>query len=98
MPRIIITAGAATGMERCRQFLKEKNPDAAKRAAQAIKEKFALLEMDPHIGRPYSDTLTLRELVISFGGAGYIALYRYDSKQDSVYVLAFRHQKEVGYF
>lgn len=53
--------------------------------------------MEPEIGRPLNDTPALRELIIPFGDSGYIALYHYESFQDIVYVLAFRHQKEVGY-
>jgi toxin ParE1/3/4 len=36
-----------------------------------------------------------RELLIPFGAAGYVLLYRVDG--DDVLVLAVRHQKEVGY-
>lgn len=36
-------------------------------------------------------------LVIPFGQSGYVALYRYDSADDAVYALAFRHQKEASY-
>jgi hypothetical protein len=39
----------------------------------------------------------LRELVIAFGDSGYVALYRREATDDAVYILAFRHQKEVGY-
>jgi hypothetical protein len=39
----------------------------------------------------------LRELVIAFGDSGYVALYRHEPASDAVYVLAFRHQTEVGY-
>ena len=39
----------------------------------------------------------MRELIIPFGDSGYVALYRYDSKADTIYVLAFRHQKEAGF-
>jgi hypothetical protein len=39
----------------------------------------------------------LRELVIPFGGSGYVALYRHEPADDAVYVLAFRHQKEAGF-
>ena len=39
----------------------------------------------------------LRELVISFGDSGYVALYRYEPTAEAVHVLAFRHQKEAGY-
>jgi len=97
MPRVIITEGAAKGLERCRVFLAENNPQAAMRAGQAIGRQFALLETEPEIGRPFNDTPELRELIVPFGDTGYVALYRYEPKNDSVYVLAFRHQKEAGY-
>lgn len=97
MPRIIITEGAAQGLEYCRRFLVEKNPQAAKRAGQAIEQQLALLEMEPKIGRPIDDLPELRELIIPFGGSGYVALYRLDEQASLVYVLAFRHQKEAGY-
>jgi len=38
-----------------------------------------------------------RELVIPFGPADYVILYRYDPADDTIYSLAFRHQKEAGY-
>ncbi len=97
MPRLIITEGAAQGLERCRLFLLEKNPQAAMRSAQAIEHKFALLETAPETGRPLGDLPELRELIIPFGDSGYVALYLFDIKADSIYVLAFRHQKEAGY-
>lgn len=97
MPRVIVTEGATQGLERCRLFLIEKNPKAAKRAAKVIEHTFALLETEPEIGRPFDDLTKLRELIIPFGDSGYVALYRFDKNSDSVYVLAFRHQKEAGY-
>ena len=39
----------------------------------------------------------MRELVISRGKTGYVALYRYLSGQDVILVLAVRHQRELGY-
>ncbi|KVE37254.1 MULTISPECIES: type II toxin-antitoxin system RelE/ParE family toxin [Burkholderia] len=97
MPRIIITLSAARGLERCRRFLEEKAPDAAKRAAQTIKQHLLTLERSPDIGRPLDESPELRELIIPFGGAGYVARYRYDRGENTVYVLAFRHQREAGY-
>jgi plasmid stabilization system protein ParE len=95
--RVIVTAGAGLGLERCREFLTIKNKAVAARAGQAIEQQFALLETNPEIGRPYLDTPMLRELVIDFGDSGYVALYRYDATENVVYVLAFRHQNEAGY-
>jgi plasmid stabilization system protein ParE len=39
----------------------------------------------------------LRELVISRGRTGYLALYEYDEPSDLVIVLAVRHQREQDY-
>ena len=97
MPRVIITQGAANGLERCRLFLVEKNPQAARRAGQAIERQFTLLETNPDIGRPLDDLPDLRELIVAFGESGYVALYRHELESDTAYVLAFRHQKEAGY-
>jgi len=97
VPRVIITQGAANGLERCRLFLAEKNPQAARRAGQAIERQFSLLETNPDIGRPLDDLPELRELIVAFGESGYVALYRHELESDTAYVLAFRHQKEAGY-
>ncbi len=97
MPQIIITEGAVQGLERCRRFLAVKSPDAARRAGQAIERQFLLLETVPDLGRPLPEMPELRELVIAFGDSGYVALYRHEPAADAVYILAFRHQKEVGY-
>ena len=97
MPYVIVTEGAALGLERCRQFLAAKAPEAAKRAGQAIERQFLLLEAVPDIGRPFPEMPELRELVITFGDSGYVALYRHEAADDVVFVLAFRHQKEAGY-
>jgi plasmid stabilization system protein ParE len=97
VPRVIITEGAARGLERCRKFLEPKSREAARRAGQTIERQFLLLESSPDIGRPFPDAPELRELVIPFGDTGYVALYRHEPGDDTVYVLAFRHQKEAGY-
>ncbi len=96
MPRVIVTAAAALGLERCRRFLAARNRPAVGRAGQAIARQFVLLETHPDIGRPFPDLPELRELVIGFGDSGYVALYRQEPEADAVYVLAFRHQKEAG--
>ncbi len=97
MPQIIITEGAALGLERCRLFLSGKNPQAAIRAGQSIKQQFTLLETEPDIGRPFDDLPELCELIIPFGDSGYVALYRHDVIDNTIHILAFRHQKEAGY-
>ena len=97
MPRLIVTEGAAPGIARCRQFLNDRSPDAAERAGQTIARQMLSLEKNPAIGRPIDMEHKLRELVIRFGDAGYVALYRHEEADDAVYILAFRHQREAGY-
>ncbi|PRP68480.1 plasmid stabilization protein [Chromobacterium amazonense] len=97
MPQVIITEGALRGLEKCRRFLADKAPEAAKRAGQVIEREFLLLETAPEIGRPFPEMPELRELMITFGDSGYVALYRYEPAANAVYVLSFRHQKEAGY-
>ena len=54
-----------------------------------------VLAQHPLIGRPVEGEL--RELVISFGGTGYVALYRFVSSENRVRVLAIRRQRELDY-
>ena len=97
MPRLIVTEGAVRGIARCRTFLAEKSPQAAQRAGAEISRQLRLLERNPAIGRPYAGDADLREVVIGFGAAGDVALYRHDPADDAVYVVAIRHQREAGY-
>jgi len=85
------------GLRRCRDFLAGKAPAAARRAAQTIAQQLLLLESMPDMGRPLPELPELRELPIAFGDSGYVILYRHEQAEDTVYVPAFRHQKEAGY-
>jgi len=78
-------------------FLDTKNPVAARRAAEAIRQRFRLVAENPSIGRPYPSIDGARELVIPFGDAGYLALYRHFGDRNIVLIMAFRHQSEAGY-
>ncbi|MEW5781962.1 MAG: type II toxin-antitoxin system RelE/ParE family toxin [Pseudomonadota bacterium] len=48
------------------------------------------------MGRPVEHGY--RELVVSRGRIGYVALYAYDKAFDLVLILAVRHQRESGYW
>ncbi len=48
------------------------------------------------MGRPFDTEPALRELPIAFDVSGYVDLYRFESAEDAVYALAFRHQREAG--
>jgi plasmid stabilization system protein ParE len=47
------------------------------------------------LGRPLHGDI--RELVISYGRTGYVALYRFVVGRDEVRILAMRHQRELGF-
>lgn len=97
MSRIVFTEGATRGLERYREFLAVKNPQASRRAGQAIEKQLSLLLTNPNMGSPFAAHPEFRELIIGFGDSGYVALYRLDADDNTIHVLAFRHQKEAGY-
>jgi addiction module RelE/StbE family toxin len=96
MPRLVWTPPALHDLRRLHDFLAEKNPSAAMRAAKAIRQHAKALSMHPEIGRPIEQMLPgFRELVIDFGQSAYVALYHSDGEQ--VHILAVRHGREIGY-
>lgn len=96
MPRLIWSPEALADVQRLYRFLAEKNPDAARRAASAIRDGMRIVADHPDVGRPVDDMdPEFLEWPISFGASGYVALYRL--QQDVALVVAVRHQKEVGY-
>ncbi|GGY12501.1 plasmid stabilization protein [Litchfieldella qijiaojingensis] len=96
MPQVIYAPAALRDLERLREFLRPKNPSAAKRAGDAILKAVQALGELPHIGRPIEDlSEDYREWLIDFGDSGYVARYRIEA--DTITVLAIRHQKEAGF-
>ena len=61
----------------------------------AIVQALQILTHSPLVGRKTQGGT--RELVIGQNTRGYVALYRYVTDIDTVFVLAIRHQREVGY-
>ena len=96
MPAVIFAPAAIRDLERLREFLRTKNPQAAKQAGEAILHGVRILGSQPHIGRPVEGLPDgFREWLIDFGDSGSVARYRFDGA--AVTVLAVRHQREVGF-
>jgi len=95
LARLIYAAQALGDFERLTDFLLTSDPKAATATVGLIEEAITLLKRHPLIGRPVEHGL--RELVISRGRTGYLALYDFDEVQDVVAILAIRHQREAGY-
>jgi plasmid stabilization system protein ParE len=96
LARLIYSAQALDDLVRLTDFLLASDPQAAAATVGLIEEAVTLLKRHPFIGRPVEHGL--RELVISRGRTGYLALYDFDETQDVVAILAIRHQREVGYW
>ncbi|WP_342119779.1 type II toxin-antitoxin system RelE/ParE family toxin [Pseudoduganella sp. OTU4001] len=95
MARIAYSATALCNLEGIADFLATDSEQAALHALDLIDDAISMLARHPLVGRPAENHL--RELVISQGRTGYIALYAYDSAQDVILVLAVRHQREAGF-
>jgi plasmid stabilization system protein ParE len=93
--QIVYSARAIDHLERAFEFIAAKEPHAARAAVAAIQSAITMLAAHPLIGRRVEREV--RELVISYGRTGYIALYRFDVVRDEIRVLAIRHQRELDY-
>ena len=94
MASIVYARNALTNLRRVIGFLSD-DPDTAMAAVQRIRGAISILEHHPFVGRLVQSEL--RELVISYGRTGYVALYRYVPSRDEVRILAVRHQRELDY-
>lgn len=95
MTRWVLSTDAADDLDQLVDFLLAKLPYDAIQTVDLIMEALAILEQHPKMGRPVEQGL--RELVISRGKTGYLALYQFDETADMVVVLAVRHQREQDY-
>ncbi|MEY2633617.1 MAG: hypothetical protein RIR00_2271 [Pseudomonadota bacterium] len=86
---------ALDNLTRLVDFLMQSDPLAAALNVDLIDEAVSLLARHPLVGRPVE--AGLRELVISRGRTGYVALYSYEEAADVVLILAIRHQREAGF-
>jgi plasmid stabilization system protein ParE len=98
--QVRFTQDARADLERLYDFILQRDDadwSIATRALDAIRNGITLLETSPFScrkaapGNPF-----LRELVISFGAAGYVALFEIEDAR-TVTVLAVRHQREDDY-
>jgi plasmid stabilization system protein ParE len=95
--KVRFTPEAEDDLLRLYDHLLDKDVTAAERALEAIKEAVELLRFSPFSCRKaLPDNPFLRELIIPFGTAGYIALFEIDTTS-TVNILALRHQREEDY-
>ena len=95
MTRLVHSPEAANDLEELVDFLLTSRPEHAVETVDLVLDALSVLERHPLMGRPVA--YGLRELVISRGRTGYLALYAFDATADVVFVLAIRHQREQDY-
>ena len=95
MTRWLVSVDAAQDLEELVDFLRTHQADYAAETIDLILNALTILEQHPEIGHLVQNHF--RELIISRGKTGYVALYEYDEAADMVLVLAIRHQREAGY-
>jgi plasmid stabilization system protein ParE len=95
--RVRFTPEAEDDLLRLYDFLLQTDVGAAERALEAIKEALELLRFSPFSCRKaLASNPFLRELIVPFGSAGYVALFEIGPGA-TVNVLAVRHQREEDY-
>ncbi|MDD3608998.1 MAG: type II toxin-antitoxin system RelE/ParE family toxin [Pseudomonadota bacterium] len=95
--QVRLAPAAAEDLQRLFAFLAEHDLAAAERARHAIERAFMFLRDFPFACRKASSEHPfLREMLIEFGSAGYVALYEIESG-NTVTILAVRHQREDDY-
>ena len=92
--KVRYTKAAKDDLKRLFAFLVERDLKAAQRARKAIGFSIELLQQFPFTCRKaVPENAFLREMVISFGAAGYVALFEIENDV-TITILAIRHQRE----
>ncbi|MBV8502503.1 MAG: type II toxin-antitoxin system RelE/ParE family toxin [Paucibacter sp.] len=101
--RVAVSAQAQEDLRRLHKFLLERElnrdggdldyPDVA---VNAIESAFGVLQRHPYTCRKTDNNPFWRDLVISFGRTGYVALFEIAS-DDLIIVTAIRHQRDDDY-
>ena len=95
MTRLILSPRTLQDLERLADFLLATEPNAATETGAILLSGLQILQHHPLVGRIVEHGY--RELIISRGHTGYIALYKFDVKKDAALILTIRHQREGGY-
>jgi len=91
---LVYATGAFEDLQRIHDALARDDPTLAANSIGMIRASLRTLEERPLLGRPAEDGL--REQAISRGRTGYVALYRFLERDETVLVRAVRHRGEAG--
>ena len=100
--RVQFTQEATEDLERLfdfiieRELMRDGDLDIAGQALDAVRRSIDTLKWTPFTCRKAGSSPFLRELVITFGQAGYVALFEIVDDR-TIVVAAVRHQREDDY-
>ena len=101
--KVRLTTAAQADLDRLFDFLVQRelsrdggNLELAEQAIGALRAGIATLKSSPFTCRKAGNSPFLRELIVSFGRSGYVALFEVEN-ESTVTVLAVRHQLEDDY-
>ena len=98
--RVRFTEEAEEKLDRLYAFLVNQDPVAAAEAMTSISQAVILLERFPFSCRKTANGRYgpfMRELIVSFGSAGYVLLFKINGDR-TVTVAAARHQRENDFY
>lgn len=95
MTRVVLLPGLAEDLTRIVDHLDRHEASQRQERIDGILHAMDVLADNPMIGRSLAEGL--RELIVGRDARGYVALYRYLSEFDTVFVIAIRAQREAGY-
>lgn len=93
--RLVFAPQTAQDLKRLTEFFLDRDPIAAREIVDILIDGLNIPKHHPLIGRTVENAY--RELVISRGRTGYVALDAYDVTRNVALVLAIRHQRECGF-
>lgn len=100
---VLFSAAADEDLQRLFDFVLQRelesesgDLDIPERALQAIKDGIGFLTSSPFACRKVGDSPFVRDLVITFGSSGYVALFEIVDSS-TVIIGAIRHQREDDY-
>jgi addiction module RelE/StbE family toxin len=79
-------------LKRLYDFLESINSKVAKKIINLIVAESEVLGEFPEKGRPWSDNLCFRELIVKFGMRGYVVRYRFE--KNTIYIVRVWHMLE----
>ena len=94
---IVFDSEALDNLDSIFELNAKRGPYTALDHVEVVRSAVSMLDMHPEIGHLVGRGSALRELVISHGKTGYLALYEYSQAEHLVRVVAVRHQRKAGY-